>query len=112
MTIRIVSWNCHDAISRKAAELLDLRPDIAIVQECGQEVALGDGELVRVAWTGTVPTKGMTVFARPSVDVSLDATFDPTLRSLLPIRVGGAAPMSILAVWSMTDARAGEPPPK
>lgn len=50
--LRIVSWNCSKALHRRGDALLALRPDVAIVPECGQEPELGDGELVRVAWTG------------------------------------------------------------
>jgi hypothetical protein len=100
------------ALHRKADALLALRPDVAIVPECSQVAELGEGEFVRVAWTGDPGTKGLAVFARPELDATVDPSHDPALRWFLPIRLGGPIPMAILAVWAMHNPRAGEPPPK
>ena len=111
--LRIVSWNCAMALpGRKADALLALRPDVALVQECGQVADLGEGELVRVAWTGGWDPKGLAVYARPELEASVDPSHDPALRWFLPIRLAGPIPMAMLAVWAMHDPHAAEPSPK
>jgi hypothetical protein len=40
--LRIVAWNCAMALQPKANALLALRPDVAVVPECGQAPELGD----------------------------------------------------------------------
>ena len=65
--MRIVSWNCRDGFDSKAAALMALAPDLAIVPESHQrpEIALESffAKPVPHLWTGTNPTKGLGLFA-------------------------------------------------
>ena len=67
--MRIVTWNCSMALHRKAAPLLALEPDIAVVCECAEPDRLRarggmDWVQSRPVWVGQNPHKGLAVLAR------------------------------------------------
>jgi hypothetical protein len=46
--MRLVTWNCNFSLSKKLDKLVELKPDVAVVQECEQELdGLPDGVAVR-----------------------------------------------------------------
>lgn len=107
-TLRIVSWNCARGLdAKRAARLLDLGPDVAVIQECAETAEL-DG-MFRVAWAGAIPDKGMAVFARPEVDAEpLDANAE-VRRWCLPVRLA-ALDVDVLGVWGFAkNGKAGPP---
>ena len=66
-SVRVVSWNCKQGLTDdKARRLLELRPDVAIVQECAAATRL-DG-LTMVAWHGKAPYQGLALFVRTELD--------------------------------------------
>lgn len=69
--IRVVTWNCAGALADKARRLLELEPDVAVIQEAASNAALPG--LDRVAWASWSESKGLAVFARPELDATLDA---------------------------------------
>lgn len=96
---RIVSWNCNKALAEKARRLLDLRPDVAIVQECAATSELD--EMVRIGWTGEYAYSGLAVFARSDLGVTVAGdVWDPTREWFLPVRVPSLG-LDILASWAM-----------
>ena len=67
--MRIVTWNCNRQLGRKLQALLDLAPDIAVVQEWEKSLQVPDGFTYK--WTGVFPNMGLGVLAR-----------DPQMRTL------------------------------
>lgn len=106
--LRLVAWNANQGLARKAGRLLALRPDIAVVAECGEAIEL-DG-LVRVGWTGRNPDRGLGVLARPGLGGSVDPSWDPAREWFLPVRFKTLG-LDLLAVWAMNH-RGGEGPKK
>jgi endonuclease/exonuclease/phosphatase family protein len=87
------------ALARKAPRVLALDPDLVVVQECASSAEL-DG-LVRVGWAGRSTSKGLGVFARPSLGAAIAAEFwDPTREWFLPVRLN-TSKLNILAAWAM-----------
>ncbi len=102
-----MSWNCNMALARKAGHLLALQPDIARVLECSDSAGL-DG-MVRIAWTGRYPSKGMAVFARPELTGVVAEAPEDARRWCLPIRFDGID-LDLVAVWGFkADGKAGVP---
>ncbi len=99
--VRIVAWNCLQGLKRKAEPLLQLRPDVAVIAECGNEPQLGVSSLGLVAWTGRNPRKGLGIFAKPSVAASVAAEWDPAREWFLPIHLDFARQIDIIGVWAM-----------
>jgi hypothetical protein len=108
-TVRIVTWNCHMALARKAPRLLALRPDIAVVQECSAEAELAG--LVRVGWCGRRQNKGLGVFARPELNAVVATEWDPTREWFLPVRID-ALGLNLLGAWAMNQRGAEDRPKK
>lgn len=111
--MRIVGWNCQGGLAgakRKSEQLLELGPDIAVISECANDIR-ELGHLRKVGWTGTIPTKGLAVFADPALGGCVDPDHDPTRQYFLPVNFR-AANFGLLAVWAMNH-RGNEPrPPK
>ena len=64
-TVRILAWNCAMALHRKAQVFTGLRPDIAVISECGMSsVAALEPLGYAGTWVGANPHKGLGIFAR------------------------------------------------
>lgn len=103
--MRIVAWNCNGAYHRKAASLMRLAPDIAVVSECAQPHLLAERGLTGIrrdncVWVGTNANRGLAVFGFNGWRVELDRTWRPTLHHIAPITVTGPARMALLAIWA------------
>ena len=109
--LRVVAWNSNMAAARKSTDLVALAPDVAVLAECGDVPDLGDGALVRVAWTGRNPHKGLAVFVRPDIAAWVDPSWDPAREWFLPIHLELAGGIDVLAVWAMNH-RGREPGPR
>lgn len=103
--MRIVAWNCNGGYHRKAAALMRLAPDIAVISECAQihllaERGLGGIDRESCVWIGTNPNKGLAVFSFNGWRVSLNRGWQPTLHHIAPVAVAGPARLALLAVWA------------
>jgi len=93
--MRIVTWNCNLLLSKKLDKLLELKPDVAVVQECEKELCgLPNG--VSYQWFGNDPRKGLGVlnFGGP---IEIDRSFNNSWTYFLPVNANG---FKILAVWA------------
>ncbi|HSS93899.1 MAG TPA: hypothetical protein VLR46_07910 [Candidatus Dormibacteraeota bacterium] len=96
--MRIVVWNARMGFGRKHDALVQLEPDVAIVPECSARIDAATGGSV---WVGSIPSKGLSVFAYGDYRVSLDQTYDDSIKEVAPVWVAGPHPFFLLAVWSM-----------
>ena len=82
--MRIVAWNCNMALHAKAAGLLALKPDVAVISECAEPDRLrlrGASWLEsEPVWIGRNPHKGLAVWAQNASSGSIRK------RSLGPLR--------------------------
>lgn len=97
--MRIVTWNVYRGeIRERAAELDALRPDLTVLQECGQPMAPQDG---RCRWFGTVPIQGVGILSRAPWRLEPCTLSPDASDSAYPIRMAGpASSLNILAVWT------------
>jgi exodeoxyribonuclease III len=111
--VRIVAWNINQGAEAKAVHLLELEPDVAVLPECADVPEIGDGALVRAAWTGRNPRKGLAVFVRPEAVAVRDESWDAWREWWLPIRISlpSGTKVSVLAVWAFHH-RGEEPGPR
>ena len=103
--MRLVAWNCNGGYHRKAAALMALCPDVAVISECAQPQLLAarglDGiDRGNCVWIGENPNKGLAVFAFNGHRVRLAEPWHPTFRHIAPVRVTGRAEAHLLAVWA------------
>jgi len=93
--MRIVTWNCNMSFSKKLKKLLALKPDIAVIQECEEDLpALPDG--VSHYWYGNDTRKGVCILSFNG-SISLDTSFSNTWTYFIPVNTNG---LKILAVWA------------
>lgn len=108
MKLRIVTWNCNQALHKKAGALMRLEPDIAIIQECADwehlvrnktHLPCRDHE-----WMGFNPNKGLAIFSFGDYCLQRYERFVEELWCYLPVHVTGPANFNVLGVW-MADFR-------
>lgn len=112
-TVRLVVWNCCMRLdSEKLQALAGLRPDVAVIAECGdperirESVDAVGGRVLR--WVGRLPTKGLAVLAFGDVDGLVHESYDPGLDFLLPMSLTTpVGSLHLLAVWDMHHRSGG-----
>ena len=93
--MRIVTWNCNSSLSKKLDKLIELKPDVAVVQECEEELSgLPDGASYQ--WIGHNPRRGLGVISFRG-DIKVDQSLNSAWTYFLPINASG---FKILAVWA------------
>ncbi len=97
--MRIVTWNCQQALEKKADALLALNPDVAVVPECSKKSAFAlQQQGLNALWFGSNPHKGLGVICRK--EWSLRALPQPVQKWIAPIEVNALMPFTLLAVWA------------
>ena len=98
--MRILAWNCAMALHKKAQAVAGLRPDIAVIPECGKNsVAALERLGYAGVWVGANPHKGLGVFVRRPLEARLLAR--PRQRWVAALDVAGyAQPLRVIGVWA------------
>lgn len=111
VTMRVIAWNCKGAFERKHPSIAALKPDVLVVPEAGRLAGLshvlGESPINSVQWIGDNPKKGLAVISYGDVALRLHASYDPTLRWILPLEVLGPSPFTLFAIWAMPDVSTG-----
>jgi exonuclease III len=102
--MRLVTWNCCTAFSRKAEQFFRLNPDIAVVPECSQsDVSRIDSNGYSGLWFGSNPKKGMGIFCRKQWTPRTSC--EPCGKWIVKIQLEGTPAFNLLAVWACTVGR-------
>jgi len=92
------------ALHAKAAGLLALRPDIAVISECAEPDRLrlrGASWLESdPVWVGRNPHKGLAVFGFNGHSVRLAESYHAGIHYVAPVHVDGPTECNLLAVWA------------
>ena len=103
--MKLITWNCQGAFRKKAQPITDCQPTIVAIQECecpaklrfAKELPQPDDFL----WQGDNLDKGVGVFTYGDLRLTLDESYDPTIRHCIPLRIRGEVDCHVLAVWAM-----------
>nr|WP_304220043.1 endonuclease/exonuclease/phosphatase family protein [Fredinandcohnia onubensis] len=101
--MKIVSWNCQQGFINKDKykKLLNLEPDIVVVQECASPSSFGqDFKYEDVIWKGNNENKGLCVVSF-SKNLKLSVLKDFTSEWIVPILVSGEKNFILIAVWTI-----------
>ncbi len=107
--MRIITWNCQGAFRKKAKEILKLKPDILIIQECEnigkEDLKKYEIEANSFLWySNQNHKKGIAIFSFCEYELELIADFNPKFRYVLPFRIFSSEnTFHIFAVWAMHD---------
>ena len=104
--MKIITWNCNGALRNKFENLSELSADIYVVQECEDPARTKHKEYSEWAqnylWTGDNKNKGIGVFAKDSIDLTLlnwsNQYRDHNVKHFLPCEIN--KDFHILAVWA------------
>ncbi|HEY8787857.1 MAG TPA: hypothetical protein VIM10_01790 [Actinopolymorphaceae bacterium] len=112
--MRMVVWNCRMGLARKLDALLELRPDVAILPEAGDQSRLSTSVLqahsLSYACIGGRNTKGLGVIVRAPYRLSAAPDLASSLEWVLPLRITGPMSFTLLAVWAMNHRASNKRP--
>jgi exonuclease III len=102
--LRIITWNCQGAFRKKARCIANLKPDIAVIQECEKLDKLNfEEDIVQPYsrhWFGD-SRKGLGIFSFTEYTFHLNKRYDASIRHCIPVHVKGKIDFNLIAVWAM-----------
>jgi len=111
--MRVVSWNCNRALHEKWSLVIDLAPDILIVQEAATPEVLRDRGVPlpeQVHWVGGLEHQGLLVVAFRDYKLRVADPYFPGLHWVLPLHVDGPEAFTLLATYDLyTMSAQGDP---
>jgi exodeoxyribonuclease III len=98
--MRILAWNCAMALHKKARTFAALKPDIAVISECGRgSVPALEALGYAGVWVGANPHKGLGVFVRKPLRPRLLGRARQKWVAALDIE-GHSQPLRLIGVWA------------
>lgn len=105
--MKIISWNCNMAFRKKSKAILDLSPDILVVQECEHISKYKEHELISASnqfiWIGENLNKGIGIFSFNEYQIKLSDTYSDRYKYIIPLEVSGDKNFNLFAIWAMPD---------
>lgn len=103
--MKIISWNCNGALRNKFHTLDQLNADILVIQECEYPLESKNVEYVKWAnnylWVGKSKHKGIGIFAKNGIKISLISLDAKSFRISLPFTINDD--LKVLAVWTQAS---------
>lgn len=94
--MRVVTWNCNLSLAKKLDSLLELDPDVAVIQECEQDLKVPEG--YSYIWSGNNPRKGLGVLAK-NLKIVLEPSWQKEWTYFLPISIPEKN-LRLVATWA------------
>ena len=94
--MRIVSWNCNLSLAKKLDSLLELDPNVAVIQECERDLKVPEGYYY--IWSGNNPRKGLGVLTK-NVKAVLEPSWRKEWTYFLPISIPEKN-LRLIATWA------------
>lgn len=106
--MRLITWNCQGAFRKKVDFILELKPDILVVQECEHPDKLKFNEKTPkpqdIYWYSDGGKKGLGLFSYSDFKFELLPEFNPEFRYILPFRLkGNGKTFTFFAIWAMNN---------
>lgn len=103
--MKLITWNCQGAFRKKAHLMLELKPDILVVQECEHPDRLIFNEKILLPnsylWFGDYEHKGLGVFSYCNCKLELSDQHNSDIKVILPIYVkGDLNNFTLFAIWA------------
>jgi len=95
------------AFRKKWPRMLELEPDILVLQECEQEVKYSPAQRIpdynEFIWIGENPNKGVGIISFNEFHLSVSDKYDDRFKYIIPIQVTGPLSFTLFAIWAMPD---------
>lgn len=103
--MKIITWNCNMAFRKKAAVILQHKPDILVVQECEHPDKLqftnGTPQPTDMLWFGENRNKGLAIFSYSEFRFRQHPSYNPAFKIIAPVKVSdGERSFILYAVWA------------
>lgn len=103
--MRIVSWNCGGAYRNKIDKILELEPDIAVIQECESLDDLKASAKAKIPeksfwFSERDHNKGVGIFFYTDYEI-LSIQYYSRIEFIVPIRIRNEFDFYLFAVWAM-----------
>lgn len=103
--MRIISWNCGGAYRKKIDKILELDPDIAIIQECESLEILSASCKEKIPlksfwFGGFYPHKGIGVFFYKDCQF-LSMEYDISIEFIIPMKIKSDFDFYLFPIWAM-----------
>jgi len=104
--MRIITWNCNMAFRKKHEKIMDLNPDLLVLQECENEIRLQSAlEVLKPNQTicyGKNPHKGVAILSFNKTEIKLKEDHNPAFEYILPIDlIIGKKKVNLFGIWAM-----------
>jgi len=104
--MKLITWNCQGAFRKKVDFILELKPDILVVQECEHPDKLKFSEKTPkpkdTYWYSDGGKKGLGIFSYSDFKIELLPVFNSEFRYILPFQLkGDVQSFTFFAVWAM-----------
>lgn len=103
---KIISWNCNMAFRNKFKSVIELNPDLLVIQECESKPKLEKHlEAVnynQLIWYGDNPHKGVAVLSFNALDISLNKNHNPEYQYVIPLTLNSdKKKINLFCLWAM-----------
>jgi len=103
--VRIISWNCQGGYRKKIEKILELKPDIAVIQECENleklRVFCKEKIPLKSFWFGGFyPHRGVGVFFYKDYQI-LSMENNISIEFIIPMKIMNNFEFYLFAIWAM-----------
>jgi exodeoxyribonuclease-3 len=103
--MRIISWNCRGAYHKKIDKIIELDPDIAVIQECEnlEKLRVSSQEKIPLKsywFGGFYKPRGVGVFFYKDYEI-LSTEYDTSIEFIIPMKIRNNQDFYLFAVWAM-----------
>jgi exodeoxyribonuclease III len=102
--VKLITWNCQGAFRKKFPLIAEIKPDLAVIQECEhpERIPWKKGQPPTTAlWFGEKPSKGLGIFSWTGLTIEAVEDYDHTIRYCIPLRITAPYQFNLIAVWAM-----------
>jgi len=94
------------AFRKKYPKVLDLKPDLLVLQECENELKLKDHlsslNYNQLIWYGKNPNKGVAVISFNEVNIALNENHNESVEYVVPLKLSiNDKEINLFAIWAM-----------
>ena len=105
LNMRIISWNCQGAYRKKIDKILELKPDIVVIQECESIESLRsfckEKTPLKSFWfSGLDPNKGVGIFIHADYEI-LGVVHYSDIEFIIPVKIRNKFEFYLFAIWAM-----------
>lgn len=104
--MKLFTWNCQGAFRKKYMPVANMKPDLAVIQECElpERLNWAQGSApTQLLWFGDKPNKGLGVFSWTNLEFHALEGYDRSIRHCIPLEISAPYRFQFIAIWAMDE---------